>query len=306
MIAELEKKLEPSDTPRTVDKAIEAYEVARRELGRSNAADTTYRLRQLLAGALDMPLGRLTPERCAALYEALRTQPRANGKTLAVDSHRNMLAEGKTFGAWCVERGWLRLNPLAAVKGVGVRNHGKPQLRIDEARRWLALALDQADAGEEGALGALLALLMGLRAGEISGLASRDVDDEGRLLWVNGTKTAAARRTLQVPKVLQPLLVEAKEGKLPTAPLLGHHDRSFWRKSVTKLCVQAKVPKVCAHAMRGLHATLGLVASSTPHEVAAALGHTSVNVTRESYAEVEAVEVAQSTRALRVLEGGRP
>ena len=36
---------------------------------------------------------------------------------MAVDSHRNILAEGRTFLGWCVKRRWFRSNPLEGVKG---------------------------------------------------------------------------------------------------------------------------------------------------------------------------------------------
>jgi hypothetical protein len=35
----------------------------------------------------------------------------------------------------------------------------------------------------------------------------RDVDDDGRLLWIPATKTPAGRRTVEVPEVLRPHLV---------------------------------------------------------------------------------------------------
>jgi hypothetical protein len=59
-----------------------------------------------------------------------------------------MLAAAKTFFRWCVmEKKWLARNPLDAVKGIGKVRHGKEQLRIDEARKWMVEAHRQADAG---------------------------------------------------------------------------------------------------------------------------------------------------------------
>src|SRR5690348_10778089 len=36
----------------------------------------------------------------------------------AVDSHRNALAAGKSWGRFCVKRGWLRSDPFADVEGM--------------------------------------------------------------------------------------------------------------------------------------------------------------------------------------------
>jgi hypothetical protein len=48
----------------------------------------------------------------------------------------------------------------------------------------LAKATERANAGEEGAAAAMLALLLGMRATEITARVVRDLDDEGRLLWI--------------------------------------------------------------------------------------------------------------------------
>ena len=55
-------------------------------------------------------------------------------------------------------------------------------------------------------MAAMMSLLMGMRASEIVSRIVRDLDDEGRLLWIPETKTEAGKRTLPVPEVLQPYL----------------------------------------------------------------------------------------------------
>ena len=115
-------------------------------------------------------------------------------------------------------QGWIRQNPLAGVKPIGKRRRGKAQLRINETRRLVAHAILQAcwsdeEAGtpnlrfnREGALAVLVALLMGMRAGEVVMIEKRDLDDGGKLLWISDSKTEAGKRTLRVPAVLQHLL----------------------------------------------------------------------------------------------------
>ena len=51
----------------------------------------------------------------ARLYERI-------ARTVAVDTHRNTLAECKTFLGWCVRQTWLRANPLESVEGRGKRS----------------------------------------------------------------------------------------------------------------------------------------------------------------------------------------
>ena len=104
----------------------------------------------------------------------------------------------------------LARNPLEEVEGVGKRKHGKSQLRVDEARRWLVTAVALADDGEAGAVAALLALVMGMRANGIVSRVVRDLDDDGKLLWIPDSKTEAGRRTPQVPELLRPFLMKSR------------------------------------------------------------------------------------------------
>src|SRR5262249_20072446 len=178
------------------------------------------------------------------------------GRPLSVDTHRNMLAESKSFLGWCVARKWLEANPLDEVNGKGKRRHGKPQLRIDEIRRWVQKAFELADQGSEGAVAALITVYLGLRATEITRRVVRDVDDRGSLLVIENSKTAAGNRTLEIPAPLKSYLLPLTVGKKPDDLLFGQHWRDWPTKQVRCLCKLAGVPAVCAHSMRGLHASL--------------------------------------------------
>jgi integrase len=222
-----------------------------------------------------------------------------------VDSHRNILAEARTFLKWCTGKGYVRANPLEGVQGTGRRRHGKPQLRIDEARKWQGKALQLADEGEAGAVGALVTLVMGLRAGEVVSRVVRDLDDGGQLLWIPDSKTEAGKRTLQVPAVLRSYLLALAEGKKSEELLFGYHDRNWPRKWVARICKAAGVPRVTAHGMRGLHGTLAVETGISAHAVAAALGHESVTTTLQSYAKAGAGASARQEKVLTVLAGGK-
>ena len=134
------------------------------------------------------------------------------------------------------------------------------QLMVDEARRWLQVARHHADQGEAGVVAAMMSLLMGLRTTEITERTAREVDDAGKLLWITDSKTKAGRRRVEVPEMLQPYLLRLKSDRQPTALLFGQHWRDWPRKWVQRICVEAGVPRVTAHGMRGLHATLALQA----------------------------------------------
>ena len=80
------------------------------------------------------------------------------------------------------------------------------------------------------------ALVMGMRANEIVSHVVRNLDDDGKLLWIPDSKTEAGRRTLQVPELLRPMLKALAEGKSPEAKLFGHHWRDWVRKWVKRIC----------------------------------------------------------------------
>jgi len=163
-------------------------------------------------------------------------------KPFSVDSQRNILAEAKTFLRWSAAkpRRWISRSPLEEVQGVGRRKHGKAQLRIDEARKWSKQAVKLAKSGDEGAVAALMSLLMGMRASEIVSRVVRDLDDDARLLWIPDAKTDAGKRTLEVPHLLRPCLRKLAKGKRSEAPLFGQHWRDWIRKQVKRICKLAK------------------------------------------------------------------
>jgi integrase len=272
------------------------------------------------------PLRSLTAKRCAALYEDLRTRPsKRTGEPLAVDSHRNILAQTKSYLAWCVSRGWIAANPLADVKGIGKRRpRGKSlgkagnELRVAQSRTWYRKALELAHAGDEGAVAALVALLLGCRASEIVSRRVADLDEDqapGDLLWIPDSKTAAGRRQIEVPPVLRPLLVRCSAGKLPTRHLFEcsrpheqatpkPHTRDWIIDQVRRICDLAGVPQITAHALRGQLATITATRGLAGHLIAETLGHEDERTTMHSYAAPGSAAAGARRRGWDVLDGG--
>jgi integrase len=240
-------------------------------------------------------------EMCAEAYKTLTT-------TLAVDSHRNALAQIKTFLAWCKEQRYLSEHPAEHIEGIGRRNTGKEQLRVKEARVWYAKAVELADGGDEGAVAALMTLLLGLRASEIVNLKVGDIDtDEAEcdLLYIRKGKTAAAKRTLHVPQELRPYLVRLTKDRQAVAYLFGQHWRDWPRKNVMRICRIVNVPEVTAHGMRGLLATLAAVHGQVV-DAAAMLGHENTRITLGSYAAPGSQAVSDRKRGLERLNKSLP
>ncbi len=281
-----------------VGTALERYAVYMAYKGNkpSSIATTKYRLRSFFADTLWQPLRRLDRETCQRFYDRLVA-------TQAVDTHRGALSEARTFLSWCIRYRYLAMNPVDRIRGVGKRQHGKPQLRINEARSWLSVAKQLASAGYKGAVASMMALLMGMRTSEILRCVARDVDDRGRLLWIPVSKTLAGRRVLEIPTELRRYLLRLSKDQPPLARLFPHR-REWLYKWVRRICDRSDTPLICTHSLRGLHATLAIDAGITPPAVASALGHASVRATLVSYADASTVTHARQRRVVATL-GGR-
>jgi len=293
---------------RSVGKMLDEYERHLRQKGNkpNSVKETIRRLRRFFSDE-NLLVHRLDEQRCKAYYNRFVEE----GK--AADTHRNYLAEAKSFGRWCVTQKVISANPLEHIQGVGKRRHGKTQLTIDESRLWMAEAIQRANNGDAGAVAALMTLLLDLRCSEIVTRRVRDVDDGGRLLWVSDSKTEAGKRTMEIPAVLQPFLVGQGIGKadheylFPSGKAIGdryktaHRDRAWPRIHVHKICAAAGVTDVNAHGMRGLHASVAVEHGVTPHVVAHAMGHESFTTTAESYAKSESIRKARRAKVIRIV-----
>lgn len=312
-IVELEEGLK-LEGPISVSEALDEYEAWKRDRGLKPGSIKTleYRLRSILT-QIDVPLGSIDDGKAQALYDALRTRTYGKAKKLiAGDTHQSTLKGVRAFWQWCIEKkGWIKANPWEAVDPVGRRRRGKAQLRIDEARRFQAKCLELADQGDEGAVASLMCLLLGLRASEVVERVWRDLDDDSSLLWVDGTKTEAARRRVDVPEVLRGAFTRlAKGANLEVGtPRVGcffpGRSRHWLRYEVRRLCRLAGVPTVCPHGLRGTHASLAMAAGASSVLVAASLGHASPSVTLQHYAQETAVMTGRTKSVTQALAGDR-
>ena len=269
----------------------------------SSIRTTLYRIERFFPNQSLLPCD-LTPKQIQALYDLKK-------ESMSVDSHRNMLAEVRSFLRWCVKKGHLDNNPAEGVEGIGKRSKGKPQLRPSEAEEFLDKALELSQAGSDGALAVAMALLLGLRAQEITRRVVRDVDPKDRLLFIDDSKTKAGERKLEIPDVLWPHFQHRIDGRGPNEPLFpaksqdGFHHPEWVNDNTKKLCKALDLPLVCAHGLRGSHSSIAQEAGTTGHVVAKQLGHADEKTTKEHYTEPGLGERKNRERVFKVLSGGR-
>lgn len=294
-------------TPRQMLLAVEKWLASMFERGckPSHVKRSEYALQQIIDlkanGA--RPLAWLSG-RGQRLYDSCRA------KGYSATTQLGALSAGQSFGAWCVRQGWLRSDPWAAVERVGRKARGgdKAALRIDEANRLVAACLDERS---PSSIAVLATLLLGARASEITGRKVRDLDDSGRLLWIDGdTKTASSRRCLEVPEVLRPLLTELVHGRAATSAIFVREDgapatRHWLHHHADRLCAVSRVPAVGPQGMRRTQSRIASAAGATPQLVAAALGHSSPAITATAYVDRNTSTAARGRAALKVLQGGQ-
>jgi integrase len=283
---------------KTVGDAVTAYmDHKRTMIAESSATTLEYRLRGILrTDERDRLLRTMTAADGAELYRKRVAETKA-------DTHQPEVRAAGAMFAWCIKQKWTRVNPFADVELVGRRSAGKDQLRIDEARRFRDTAIGE---GTESGLAAACALLMGLSASEVTDRKVRDIDDGGRLWWIDRGKTKNRKAHIIVPDELQERLAELARNRPGDAPLWGDVDRHWLGRHVRRLCKLAGVPRVTPHGLRGLHATLAMSSGLEVGAVAKQLRHGGPAVTRRHYIAPGAEAAAGQARVMTVISGGRP
>jgi integrase len=300
----------------TVGMMLDAHSKEREVLGKVlplTSQMEAARIRDFLASILELRVSSVTPTIATRLYSDLIKSPnRRSGKFLSAASHRTYLGFAKGLFNWAVIKGIIGSSPFSAVKPVGKPNAGKTQLRIEEARRFVQVALtDYETLHKPMALAAVMALTMGLRASEILKRKVRDLDDDCAILWIDSGKTRNAKRHLRIPEFIRPHLRKLIESQLqdtfvflstrPGMPL-GHG--SLWG-TVRRLCKLADTTVVCTHSLRGLYATLAVESGALSETVASSLGHGSFAMTERHYAQASSVSNVKTARVDSLLTSNR-
>jgi integrase len=277
---------------RTVSGAIEAYLAQSTSKTRSKKT-VEHRLRGL-TGERDRLLRKLTPQVARELFasRALETSG---------DTQFHELASARAFAAWCIEKGWIHADPFAGLKPTKPRKRGKPQYRIDEARKLLDVCLAE---DTPAATAVALALLCGLRASSVTARMVRDLDDGARVLWIENDKTDAGDRRLEVPEILRARLAALAAGRPGGARMFEGTNRHWLRYHTRRLAKKAGVAILSPHSLRGTHASLARPVVPVEH-VARVLGHAGTAVTQRSYIAPGLEQTLDQRVVLSVLDGGR-
>ena len=266
-------------------------------------------------------LDQLTPFELTAAYDRLLA--RGLSPQSVLDAHRLLHRALHDAVRW----GLLPRNPCDLVTPPRVHRTPVRTLTAEQVAQLLAAC------AEDEAVGPLVtvAVLTGLRLGELLGLTWSDIDFArgelsvarvvhrivGEGLVVLPPKTASSRRLIPLaPQALAALRQQRQrqlEARLRAGPAwvggewvfttaIGTpYDARWVRRQFRALLARAGLPRIRFHDLRHTTASLLLAAGTHPRVVSSLLGHSTIHVTLDIYSHVTPGLVQQATTALAQL-----
>jgi len=267
------------------------------------------------------PLNTLTPEQIQQVVAAWSTWPQAGqgrrraGRLVGPRTVANALRVLRIGLNWAVQQGWIPTNPARAVTGPATPMTADRWWTASQAAQFLAATQD-----DWYWIAWALALLTGMRLGEILGLRWADVDRAAGVLWIRqvrqrGTpvrfgppKTHRSRRPIALDEAIRAALDRQAARQTECRAVLG----TDWPQ--TDLVVTTQVgtpsthrlvhrafrtatqrvglPPIRFHDLRHTHGSLLRQAGADWRVIADRLGHSQVSFTAQVYLHADVGEQA--------------
>lgn len=295
----LERGVKERCAPRTLATYADGTRHARRAFGSTYLSD-------------------LSPRQIEALYRDLAARF-APSTVHAI--HRYLHAALNRAVKW----GYLAQSPMARVDTPSLFTPERQTLTADEALRALAWVQERSPAIH---IGLHLALFLGLRRSEISGLQWQDIDEDALMIHVRRTRQRSKGREFLGPTKTPQSARSIRADEDTMAMLHGwktlhkeHHlmrgepwseqmfvyrqlhgapcDGGSMARKIGYAETALGLPHVTLHDLRHTHATLLLEAGVPLKTVSARLGHSSIRITGDVYAHVTARMQDEAVEALK-------
>lgn len=262
----------------------------------------------------DVIITQLAPLRVSAWLRTLRNTPARNrgGKLLSDRTVRHIYMTLNSVCRWAVQYDILPTSPLEKLDPPKARKHRPAFLDDDQAVDLLRNLQHEENMSFRAAV--MLALMAGLRLGEVDAITWSDVDwkncciDVSKAVkqtprtgrYTGNPKTDDGVRLLAVPAALMALLDETRKAQQEARDILGDryrdHDlivcnfdgtpqnKDTPSKQWRKFADAHGYPGVTFHNLRTTHATLLLANNIDAVAVAGRLGHSDATTTLRYYA----------------------
>ena len=255
-----------------------------------------------------VPLKKLNSERIDLFTHTLAAHGRADGSGLSPKTVRDTLSIIKCAVRYAIERGWL---PEGKIIFRPIRQSPAAAIQVfspEEQQRLLAF-WEESAANSPCCCGMILALMTGLRIGEVCALTWDDIDLKNAVLHVRHTllrirntaadspsktkvilcdpKTSSSFRNIPLPRRLVPLFSRLQAQALPHSFLLtGNHaflePRTYLNRYKASLRA-LKIPPRSFHTLRHTFATRCIEAGVDIKTLSEILGHAGVQITLNQY-----------------------
>lgn len=260
---------------RSIGAALREYDAHlrfTRHLSPASCEHAQRTLNAFLGDTTEDPIASLTPDKARKLARFEHPPAQRIRRRYAVSTRYAVLGHTFRFFDWAKSHRYIEHNPFDGVRPVGLVSSGPAPLSLDRARTLAAITLHNATK-DQGALGALLILVMGLRSNQVLPLRLADVDLDHKRLRIY--VAAGTCKWLPIPELLLPCLRAARTSGLQDALLIGPgrtgkvRPHNFLWRAVQRLCKQAGVTSTCPRSLRKLHVNLARTAKRTSDRITA-------------------------------------
>ena len=151
----------------------------------SNRARSRTTRRWLHKAAAKPCMGQLTEEQASKLYQQQVEDFSPHWTAYRDGNAASFPVGGAAFWVWAIGKGYAKMNPWMKSPQSGEKaNVGKPQLRIDEAQKARSGGDAESTEWRPSITGCVADVVIGTPAGEVAARVVRDIDDDGRVLWI--------------------------------------------------------------------------------------------------------------------------
>jgi hypothetical protein len=273
--------------PISVQNAIGAYVDSRTDVRETTRTTIRFRLEAFASGFEEILL---------QSFPAMTAWDSVLAKKNAVDTLHGIRSVANGFFRWSIREGYLNKNPLEGIKIKGKKKRGKPQLRLDEARMFLEELSPYSTS---------------------TGSPSETAVSRKSAPWVplprccSGSETARSRAARFATSMTAGTCSGSPRAR-PRLASSGWKSPTFSARTCSSSPATALAPSSSSSGSPGRGCSTGRRSSArkrphaNPHEVAAALGHTSFRVTERHYAQPAAIASARQQAAAETLLAANP
>lgn len=242
----------------------------------------------------DMPIAEITDDDIAEWQTKAKSVVKPDGKPLSKAFLRTIQSQFNSVINYAHSKGYLRLNPLADIKNMGIKDRRVEFWSADEYEKFAYYAMQNPHyyyAFE-------VLYWCGLREGEMLALTLNDIDLEEGIITVNKTyqrvgredvistpKTPSSVRKVSMPAFLCDELREYVDMLYELEPdqRIFQITKSTLTKNFQSMTQEAGLKRITVHGLRHSHVSLLISKKYDIFEVSKRIGHKSVKTTQDIY-----------------------